>query len=661
MDGSMTSPKVKTYRVFSEAKFGSISPKGWLRLYLEKQRDGLTGHLDEAAGYPFNTPGWRGHVTSRDGNDVWWPYEQTGYWLDGMVRCALLLGDEKLKAKAESHILYNLDNHDSDGYVGPAFLKTESQKTSNRWPHAVFFRAMMAYQSATEDQRTLQVLARHYLSGTASHMVLRDVCNIETMLWLYERTGEKKLLDLSVSAIEGNANRSPVADTSLASLRSDKSASEHGVTYNEIAKLGAILSMYNGDKQALAASVNAYRKIDRDHMLIDGVNSSSEHLAGKDALASHETCDIADLSWSLGYLLMATGDASYADKIERACFNAAPGAVKSDFKALQYFSCPNQVVADSFSNHNLYHRGLPWMSYRPCPNKTAECCPGEVNRIMPNFVSRLWLKGEDGSIAAVMYAPCSFETILQENPQHSISIEEETSYPFSSKVKFKFKMNVASRFAFKFRVPGWCRKASVKINGGNADLKLVSGAFAVIDREFSSGDEILLDFPMETKFVRWPTGGCAIERGPLVFALGIEEDWTISKDLERCSKDFPNWELRPKSRWNYALDIDESEVKNLKIEVRGVCGDPWSFENAPIVIKVPARRILGWRLRRVKRIKSIRIGGMKKIDGDFSFTPSLPKPDSLKKRLGKRVETVELRPYGCTHLRLAIMPFCKKE
>lgn len=51
-------------------------------------------------------------------------------------------------------------------------------------------------------------------------------------------------------------------------------------------------------------------KIEGPNMLVDGVNSSSEALTGNDALASHETCDISDYTWTVGYYLMATGDAT---------------------------------------------------------------------------------------------------------------------------------------------------------------------------------------------------------------------------------------------------------------------------------------------------------------------------------------------------------------
>ena len=149
--------------------------------------------------------------------------------------------------------------------------------------------------------------------------------------------------------------------------------------------------------------VHGYEKLDQQALLADGLHSCSEHIRGKTARDMHETCDITDHTWALAYLLQATGDARYADRIEQVIFNALPGSITKDFRALQYFSCPNQVVATSTSNHNLFMRGLNWMSYRP--DHEVQCCPGNLHRAMPNFISKMWMRTADGGIAAALYGP----------------------------------------------------------------------------------------------------------------------------------------------------------------------------------------------------------------------------------------------------------------
>lgn len=645
--------RVKSFAKFRELSLSAIQPDGWLKNYLEKQRDGLTGHI-EAAGYPFDTHGWAGKKIGARSGSKWWPYEQTAYWVDGAIRCGRILDDPFLIKKAKKQIDYVLNHADSDGYLGPQFLKAEHLEGMfrNRWSHAVFFRALMAEYSATEDRRIVKALRKHYLSDDFSYTDHRDVCNVEIMLWIYEQTGDRRILDRAVKALEGFNRRFIACDATVENMLSDEKSTEHGVTYNEIAKLGAIVYLHTGKKDFLRATVNAYRKLERDHLLIDGVNSSSERLSGKGPLESHETCDIADYTWSVGALLMATGSAEYANKIERACFNAAPGAVRSNFKALQYFSCPNQVVATRFSNHNFFCRGNEWMSYRPNPG--TECCAGEVNRIMPNYVSRMWLSDGNGGLVAALYGPGRITAKVGEGNK-AVTITEETDYPFSEKINFSIETSRPAHFALTLRIPGWCSKAEIRINGKRVNQKIKGGFFKIM-RTFSDGDKVILILPMDLKLVHCPGGGIAIERGPLVYALKIKEDWRIDKKEKRSTKKFPAWNLFPASRWNYALCVNEKNLAKIaKIIHKPLTDDPWSLETVPIEMEIPAHPIRGWKLIRKSSVLPEYSETQK---GQFVFTPPLPDPHSLRKHIVKKIETVTLVPYGATHLRITIFPQC---
>jgi hypothetical protein len=529
---------------------------------------------------------------------------------------------------------------------------------------------MIAHYLATGDGRIISALKRHYLCEGSEHCLGRDVCNVEIMLWLYDKTQDKRLLERALEAFErynlitaGSGKAEPGqlgggVDTTVAGMLSARPGQSHGVTYNEICKLAAIVYMYTGKKKYLAATVNAYGKIDKFHMLIDGVCSSAEQLRGRDALDSHETCDIADYTWSLGYLLLVTGQAHYADKIERACFNAAPGAVTSDFRALQYFSCPNQVIADHCSDHNFFFRGGARMSYRP--NHDTACCVGQVNRIMPNFAARMWLVANADTIVAALYGPSSISTKLGQTAQ-KVTIVQQTDYPFSEQIDFRIRTAKPIKFALSLRIPNWCSKARLVINDKPSRAKFTPSTFVKIRRLFKNNDRITLILPMEIKLTRWPKGGLGIERGPLVYALGIEEDRQIDKRTSPANKKFPAWNLYPASDWNYALAL---KAKNLKTDVQIVKRpvgrlNPWSVEGAPIELRVPARKVRNWKLARPKLVESFLDERDQKIKGRFAFTPPLPDPAGLAGRLGKRLHTIGLVPYGCTNLRISIFPHCK--
>jgi len=642
---------VPRYSRLQELPLSAFKPEGWLRQFLVNQRNGLTGHL-EAAHHPFDKSFWFGEdYLSTDTDHSWVPYEQTAYWVDGMVRCGGFLGDSFLTSMARKRLEYVLSHPDADGYLGPKFLKGPGQMP-NRWPHVVFFRALIAEHSFTGDARIPQAIARHYLSNTDPHNQSRNVCNVEIMLWAYGQTGDRRLLDMAVKAYSEFQQRDEGDDTTLANMASDRVMTSHGVSFNEQAKQAAILYIHTGDRKYLDPVVNAYRKVVRDQMLVDGIHSCTEGLRGKDPLDSHETCDIADFIWSVGYLLMATGKADYGDKLERAAFNAAPGAVKPDFKALQYFSCSNQVVCDRHSNHNEFFRGSAWMSYRPNPG--TQCCAGDVNRMMPNYVSRMWMNDGRGGLVAALYGPSRVK--VQVGPSRTlVSIQEETDYPFRDTISFRIGCAKPTRFPFTLRIPGWTRNARISLNGRLLRIRAKPGTFSTVDRTFRNGDRLTLVLPMHFKLTEWPKGGVALERGPLAYSLRIEEDWRRDKDDRRSTSDFPAWNLYPASDWNYALALSASDLDSrIKIIQRPMTANPWSIKTAPVELRVPARKLNGWAVEDHTRIDPDAPPGT--VPEPVLFTPQLPDPMLLRDMFSERTETVTLVPYGCAKLRVTVFP-----
>lgn len=656
---------------FREIPITDIRPEGWLRQYLVNQRNGLTGHL-ENAGYPFNTVGWAAdRIPDNHSIQDWWPYEQNGYWVDGMIRCGLLLDDDFLIAKAHRSIDYVLAHPAPNGFLGPKLADRTSE--IGRWIHVVFFRALMADFSATGDPRIPAALRRHYLAGDASYGGGREVLNIEAMLWTYGQTGDPALLDLAVKSYRAfnEANRAgQLSDTGF--LRDAPAEDEHGVSYDETAKIGAILYLYTGDEAYLRPSIAALGKLARYHMLVSGVNVSSEQLHPVATTEACETCDISDYTWSAGYLLMATGDAAYADRIERAAFNAAPGGVTGDFKALQYFTAPNQVVC---THASCVRTGGSQMSYSPNPG--TECCPGNVNRMMPNFTSRLWMTDGDGGLVAALYGPSRVSCAVGAAGRR-VEIRELTRYPFGEEIRFEIRTGGAGavRFPLSLRIPGWCRSARVALNGRELASNTPPGSFLRMEREFRDGDVVTLTLPQRLALENGPDGTVSVVRGPLVYALRIDEDWRVDPADARSTKDFPAYDVYPRSPWNYALCLDGGRLAGEpQVVARPWKDSPWTIASAPLELKVTARRVRGWEVREQTEVKTehwniLRDPATGKVTqwvksgfdtqkGHFLFTPPVPDPETVAANLDGPPVTVTLVPYGCAKLRIAYFPVCK--
>ena len=330
------------YGVYKEANIENIRPSSWLREILQRQRDGL-GLNRKESGYPYNTCLWNG-IIPEGGNPIakgWWPYEQSGYMIDGLYRCGIFLRDSVLMQLGSDNVGYVLSHPRANGMLGPETLG------ENQWAFSVFARTLLAYYDYTEDDRIPVLLKKHF-SALNDTLTNRQTCIIESMCKMYSYTGDKEILQKAGHIWDLFSMNGGTKDNEVfihGDMVSSKPIDVHGVTAAEVSKQPLILYLYTGRQEYLDAALGFYSSVERENELPDGIPASYESLFPKHAEALHETCDISDFIWSYGYMLMATGDVKWADKMESAVYNAALGAINKDFKALQYFSSPNQLLA----------------------------------------------------------------------------------------------------------------------------------------------------------------------------------------------------------------------------------------------------------------------------------------------------------------------------
>lgn len=660
--------------VYNELNLSEIKATGWIKKYLETQANGLTGEMGNV-GVPFSLCTWGerddkmekfgenflgGMVTQRDN---WVPYEQNGYWIDGAIRAGRLIDNQKLIELASKKIYPEIDMIDEDGFIGPCFLKD-----GLTWAHAVYFRALIAEYTATRDEKIIEALKRHFLRRPLKEVYetcqdgrnisVRNIAEIETALWLYGQTKDERFLQMSEESYEVyNEIYSDDSEaryysetrdlTIVGMLANRKVQRNHGVTYCEMCKIAAILHLYTGKEIYKKAAVNAFDKLYRDQMIVDGVFSSTEYLNGnEDSWAMHETCNVSDLTWALGYLYMITGDKKYGDWVENAVFNAGLGSVDDDFKGNQYFSCPNQVVANDNCNHAKFRRGSDWMSFSP--KSFLACCAGNVNRFMPNYVCRSWMRNGD-TLAAFTYGPSEICVMIGDTP---ITIEEITSYPFENTVRFVVHAKSPTSFTLVLREPGWAVKSTMTLNGKVMKDLFVNGV-CKLTRTFADGDEIVLSFEDEIELIE-NAKGISVKKGPLLYALPVEEEVVIEGLRDLGHPDFPHYSLYPKSKWNYGLCINK---KRQFVFTPGEVGEePWRAEQNGLKIQVKAKELLDWKLKKCKKVQISKRPRKQCVweEKEAIFTPLVP---TVKKnaKLGEEC-SVTLIPYATTRLRIGIFP-----
>lgn len=661
----------------NEVPLSNIRATGWMKRYLDTQDKGLTGNMDKIGG-PFVNEYWGNYSAQniQNADDVflgglevkkvgWVPFEQTAYWIDGMIRCGYLSDNKRLTEKAK-HFIYNtIELADDEGYQGPHFLKDDTV-----WAHAVFFRAMMAEYSATKNEKVMEALKKHFLRTPLSEVYdkyegtptlgMRNITDVEIALWIYGETGDARFLDMAEQSYERFNEKyyndkdakidSKSRDVTVKGMLSNRKVNKnHGVTYNEVCKIAAIMYKHTGKEIYKKAAINAFDKLYRDQMLVDGVHSSSEYLNGnEDSLASHETCDVSDFSWAVGYLYMITKDSKYGDWIEDAVFNAGLGSVDDDFKGQQYFSCPNQVISDDVSNHNKFYRGADWMSY--APKEFLCCCAGNVHRFMPNYLARAWMTDDNNGVYATLYGPSVFKTNID---GQELNITENTDYPFEHQVKFKIDCKEPVAFVLYLRLPEWAKAVTITVNGNKMICPNVNG-FLALKRTFSSQDIVEVCFATEVKLIE-NARGISVKYGPLLYALPIKEKVVIEGLRELNNPEFPHYSLYPESKWNYGLDMsrkDEIIVHDKKSEK-----EPWRTGCGGTELEIPVREVTNWKLRNIRngrRRRSPR-GYLKyEIGHECKFTPVVR--ENIDEKYKGKPETVKLVPYGTTRLRIAIFP-----
>jgi uncharacterized protein len=609
----------------------SIHPKGWLKRQLQIQADGLSGHLDEFWSDVGPNSAWLGGT-----GEAW---ERGPYFLDGLVPLAYLLDDVKLKAKIQKWVDWTLTHQGTDGSIGPVV-------NQDWWPRMIMLKVLTQYQEATGDPRVIPLMQR-YFAFQARELPRRPLQDwgkyrwqdeLVSVLWLYNRTGDKSLLELAMLLHDQGynwkqqfdhfvytekTNRS-ILDGRGASLP-DRAMQTHGVNNAMALKMSPMWSVVSHAMQDRNAIYQQIKMLDQYHGIPNGMFSADEHIAGTDPTQGIELCAVVESMFSYEIISGELGDPLFADRLEKVAFNALPGTFREDMWSHQYDQQPNQIACTRAQRQ--------WSTNGPDANLyglTPEfgCCTANMHQGWPKLTASLWMATEDNGLAAVAYAPSEVDTLTAENVQ--VHISEETEYPFRERVTLTVNPAAPARFPLKLRIPGWANNATVTVNGTPA-AGIQSGTYLNINREWKEGDCVEARFPMQPRISRWENNSIAIERGPLVFSLKMGESWTKLDEGARA----PDWEVRPTTAWNYGLVVDAAHPADSIRTVESPIGQyPFSETEVPVALILRARRVPEWQ----------------SIGDSAGPLPKSPVTSTSP------TETVTLVPYGAAKLRVTAFP-----
>ena len=606
--------------VFYRLPLTSVKPAGWLRDQLQLQAQALTGHLGEFWPDVGPNSAWLG------GSGEGW--ERGPYYLDGLVPLAYLLDDPRLIAKVKPWIEWTLTHQSAEGAIGPA-------KNRDWWPIMIMLKVLTQYQEATGDARIIPVMEKYfaYQSRELATEPLKEWAiyrwqdELASILWLYNRDGDARLLDLARQLkAQGFDWEKLFVDFPFSGKvpRDQAHHDSHGVNNGMGLKTAALWQLISHDPADRAATATMLHSLDEYQGLPNGLFSADEHFAGRNPSQGTELCAVVEEMFSLELDLAALGDPALGDRLEKIAYNPLPGGQSADLWEHQYDQQPNQVMC-SLGRRDWGTNGPESNLFGLEPN--YGCCTANLHQGWPKFAASLWMASADGGLALAAYAPSRVITSVK---GVDVAIDESTEYPFRDRVSLSVSPAAKLRFPLYIRIPAWATDASVAVNGQKVD-GVRAASFQRIERDWQKGDRVEIVLPMKVRTVGGFNGSISVERGPLVFSLAIGESWSKLKQTSPVT----DYEVYPTSAWNYGLRVDAADpAASFQVTEAPVARQPFDRKTPPLSLRVKARRLPQWVI----------------VDDSAA-----PPPQSPAVGPGKD-EDVTLIPYGAARLRITSFP-----
>lgn len=580
---------------------GKVQPKGWLRKYLELQKDGLNGHLGSVSAWlDKNNNQW----LSDQGDHGW---EEVPYWLRGYCSLAYILDDEEMKKESQVWFDAVFANLKSDGFLGPRNYEGNNPEL---WAQMVMLWAMQTYYESSGDQRVLDAMTNYFkwemtvpdsqfLKGLWQEK--RGGDNLWSVLWLYNRTGDESILPL-IDKLHRNTS-DWTQDGRLPNL--------HGVNVAQGFREPATYYMYTGDENMLKATYNNFNVMREEYGQVPGGMYGADENARFgyfDPRQGAETCALVEQMASDEILMGITGDSFWADHCENVAFNSFTASMMPDMRSLRYLTSPNMAISDEKLHGPSIDNNLRGMlSMSPF---SSRCCQHNHGMGWPYYAEHLIMATADNGVATMLYA--ANVTTAKVADGKEVTITETTNYPFDETVSLTIGTKSEVSFPLYLRIPAWAKDCSVKVNGQSQPVDEANGKYIRLERAWANGDVVELVLPMTVSSQVWQQNkaSVSVDYGPFTLSLKIDElyEQHDSRDKNFVQDDshwqegvdsslWPCYVIKPNSEWNYALKVDENNMPlNFSVTKKAYPANdmPFTLENVPFEFSAVGVRIPSW-------------------------------------------------------------------
>jgi DUF1680 family protein len=458
--------------------------------------------------------------------------------LEGIAYTLADKRDEELEKRTDAIIDQIAAAQQPDGYLNTYYTLVEPK---NRWKniqhgHELYcaghlIEAAVAYKQATGKTKLFDVackLADHIDSvfGPGKKIDATGHEELElALVKLYGATKEKRYLKLAQFFLDtrGKSDGRKLFGEYAQDhkpIREQTEVTGHAVRAMYLYCGMADVAALTGDEALRTAMERIWHDVvDRKMYITGGIGPSASNegftvpydLPNDSAYA--ETCAAIGMAlWNHRMFLMS-GDAKYADTLEREVYNGLISGVS--LKGDRFF------YVNPLGSIGKHHR-VEWFD--------CSCCPTNLVRYIPGMGERAYATRDNG-IWTVLYLGNSATLKLKNG---NVKLTEETKYPWDGDIKLTVDPEESFAFDLHLRVPGWCKSTpKITVNDEAVTAKPESG-YITLARTWKAGDIVRLNLPMPVELVhadpkvKADVGRVALQRGPVIYCLeGVDNEGKV--------------------------------------------------------------------------------------------------------------------------------------
>ena len=516
-------------------------------------------------------------------------------YMEGLCRIYSNIGSgserDEIKLELDSLIKIVAGAQEEDGYLQTQITIPYRSRWITRLFHEDYnlghlFTAASVHYIATGENSFINI-AKKAADNLHDHFNVRqrdagsfgwNPTHIPGLVDLYRVTGEERYLELAIVFLERRGSERPLLpetddsqgpddQNQMAVAFSDETeAVGHAVTAGYLYLGASEIYRETGDNRLFNAAERIWNDIVDRKLYITGAVGAlpvgiskrgfkvweafgrEYHLPHRTAY--NETC--ANITWGMfcRSMFMVTGQAKYADEMERLIYNAGISGISTAGDAFNYANPLRwynnwDTRAESFGTMRHF-------SHERWKIHTCYCCPPQVFRLAVQLNEWAYYTS-NRTLTIGLYG--SGRVSAKIPGIGDVHLIQETDYPWEGAVKLTVEMAPDKEFSLALRIPNWAVGASIEVNGKKNDTSFPEpGTIAPLSRIWRKGDIVKLKFPMRVRLVSAHPkveecrGQVAIMRGPIVFCAESVDliDGISLEDISICRDFQPSEKFNPK-------------------------------------------------------------------------------------------------------------------